>query len=113
MITLKAWKASIKPGMKMRCTFRHYWNKPTQAAENFKPAPPDGEMCEIQEVRATCLIYSTAKCKRSWMHFPKASELKATANGFELYFPIETNRPYPQNPDWSGTLMSRYEWVDG
>ena len=97
-MTLAEWKRQFTAGQKWNCTYRWYWG--TQ-----KPAPPDGtEPIVIRVVRATQLIYSTPTCERSWMNYPKASDLKATEKGFELYFPKEAG-------DKSGLLMSRYERV--
>jgi hypothetical protein len=105
-VTLKQWKANLKPGMKLKCVFRWYWNKATEFPENFKPAPPDGEMCEMIEVRATQAIMKTPTVARSFMYYPRASELKATETGFELYF-----RTDAKLGERSGQLMSRYEYV--
>jgi hypothetical protein len=47
----------------------------------------------------------TSRHERSFMHFPRASELKADDQGFELYFPNDT-----RYGDRAGKLMSRYLW---
>jgi hypothetical protein len=101
LLTLKEWKSSLEPGRQLLCTYRWYWGKD-------KPAPQGGtELCEFIEVRATQAIMKTPTTARSWMHYPRASELKATESGFEIYFPNE--------PKWgenrAGKLMSRYQWV--
>lgn len=102
-MNLKQWKENLKPGMRLRCVYRWYWNtSPT------KPAPAEGfEMCEITTVRATQLIMKTPTADRSWLQYPRASELKATTTGFELYFPDDPK--FGENRQ--GKLMSRYEYV--
>ena len=107
-MNLKQWKANLKSGMKLRCVYRWYWDKTTVLPQNSKPAPPHGELCELIEVRATQAIMKTPTSDRSFMHYPKARDLKATDAGFELYF--------PDHPKWGerrGKLMSRYEYVAG
>jgi hypothetical protein len=104
-MTLKEWKQTLSPGRQMLCTYRWYW------ANGSKPAPVGGQPCAIVEVRATQMIISTPDCPRSYLHFPKASELRATDAGFELYFPVDPRLSNPaMGPDRSGKLMSRYEW---
>jgi hypothetical protein len=105
-VTLKAWKATLKPGMKLRCVYRWYWDRPTANSKNFKPTPPDGELCELVEVRATQCIMRTSDVARSFLYYPRASELKATEEGFELYFPDDEKWG-----DRRGVLMSRYQYV--
>ena len=107
LLTLKAWKESLKSGRQMLCTYRWYWEN------GSKPKPEGGQLCTILHVRATQLTYSTAdQLKPVYMVFPRASELKATEAGFELYFPVDPKLSNPATgPDRSGKLMSRYEWV--
>lgn len=93
----KQWIASLRSGRQMLCTYRWYWN-------DKQPGPPNGQLCTILHVKATQLIYSTPDSPKNWMRFPKASELKATETGFELYFSKE-------RATRSGAVMSRYEWV--
>ena len=101
-LTLKQWKSGVHAGMKLRCTYRWYWDTP----------PKDGELCELVEVRVPQAIMRTPTAPRSCMRFPRASELKATEQGFELYFPIDPALSNPNNgPDRSGKLMSRYEYI--
>jgi hypothetical protein len=108
-LTLKAWKESLRPGRQMLCTYRWYW------ANGDKPKPENGQLCTILHVRATQLTYSTSDhAKPVYFHFPRASELKATETGFELYFPVDEklNNPNTCKTRLSGILMSRYEWID-
>lgn len=105
-MTLKDWKARLRPGMQLLCVYRFYWDKPTALAKDFVPAPQGGELCELIEVRATQAIMKTPRHARSFMYFPRASELKADDKGFELYFPNEA-----RYGDRASKLVSRYLWV--
>lgn len=105
-MTLKEWKSRFYVGQRLRCVYRWYW-------KNALVAGPDNgaEIVTITQVKATQLLYiGPANLKpgqNAYMHFPKASELKATDRGFELYF--------PSDPKWgerAGTLMSRYEYIE-
>jgi|ERR1700739_1958781 len=99
-MTLAEWKRRLHPGMRLVCTYRWYWGVD-------KPAPESGrEEITVHIVKATQLIYSTPDKPRVWMQFPKAAELKADEEGFELYFP--SNPPAPR----AGALMSRYRWLE-
>jgi hypothetical protein len=111
-LTRKDWIASLKPGRQMVCTYRWYWKEGSEREQ--QQAPADGrQLCTIANVRATQMNYTVPdKDKLQWMDFPRASELKATVNGFELYFPDEPGLRDPTNgPVRAGKLMSRYEWV--
>lgn len=119
-LTLKQWKERLAPGLKLLCVFRWYWDQPpVEVIGNLgktslpgKPAPPNGELCEIINVRATQATYKTPEKPLVYMDFPRASELKADDKGFELYFPIKPELSDPRNgPDRSGKLMSRYVWL--
>jgi len=113
-LTRKQWIEQLRPGRQMLCTYRWYWENPTpnQSAHHKKPA--DGrQLCTIANVRTTQMNYTIpGHDKLQWMDFPRASELKATATGFELYFPnSDALRDPAMGPDRAGKLMSRYEWV--
>lgn len=102
MINLSKWKASLHAGLKLRCTYRWYWD-----TSNSKPKPVAGfEPCEITEVKTVAAIMTAGETKRSWMRYPKAADLKASDVGFELYFP-DTDKEGVNR----GKLMSRYEYV--
>ena|ERR1017187_1314778 len=106
-MTLKEWKLSLRSGRQMRCVYRWYWEN------GSKPKPEGGELCTILHTKATQLIFCTPDTAKAYMYYPKASELKATESGFELYFPIDPrlNNPAMCSFERSGKLMSRYEWV--
>jgi len=112
-LTRKAWIESLKPGRQMVCTYRWYWHEGNEREK--QQAPANGrEVCTIANVRATQMNYTVPEKpgKLLWMEFPKASDLKATASGFELYFPDTPGLRDPANgPIRAGKLMSRYEWV--
>ena len=99
-MTLANWKRKLHVEQQLICTYRWYWGKD-------KPAPPNNrEEITITQICTVHLIYKTAEKDRVYMDYPRASELKADENGFELYFPKDS-----KFGDRAGILMSRYEWV--
>lgn len=113
-LTRKQWIETLRPGRQMVCTYRWYWENPGENQPERCKNPADGrQVCTIANVRATQMNYTIpGHDKLQWMDFPRASELKATASGFELYFPNTDALRDPSNgPDRAGKLMSRYEWV--
>jgi hypothetical protein len=101
-VTLAEWKRQFHVGQRLVCTYRWYWGKSAD-----RPAPPGGrEEITVTQIRTVGILYKTADKERVYLDFPRAHELKADENGFELYFPSE-----PKWLDRAGTLMSRYEWI--
>lgn len=110
-MTLKEWKSRFYAGQRLACVYRWYWDKGTPRMAGYKPTPEGGrEIVTVTQVRATQLLYTGPRLKpgqNNYLDWPRASEVKHTHNGFELYFPSD-----PRWGDRSGILMSRYEYIE-
>lgn len=102
-MNLAEWKRNLKPGMKLICVYRWYWEKTPQK----KPASGQQEITVV-EVKATQMIYTVdGKPERNYMPFPKAADLNADENGFELYIPNDPKLHFEN----AGKVMSRYVYA--